>query len=481
MANQIKIRIDRIVCLAVLLCALLLSGCETQQPVSVQPDFNLPEAFSVDGSRPLPEQWWQAFNDPHLNAVIDEAIQNNFTIRSAWDRLTQSEQIAIKAGAAKLPSLSYGDDVAWTGRRVSGNQTDSTGYSAGLSAAYEVDLWGRIQSNRQAAVLDTLAAQESVTAAAMTLSATITKTWYQLAEARQQEQIILKQIETNQKILDVIKVQFREGQAGAAEVFNQEELVQSGYGQLIQVRGTSELLEHQLQVLMGQTPGPWSLQEPINLMPLGELPVIDIPAVVIQRRPDVKRAYLNVQAADVRMAAAIADQYPTIRLSAAAQTTAEPVTEIFDHWLANLAASVAGPLFDAGLRKAEVQRTRAVVSERLNDFSQLVLVALQETEDAVSREQNQRQYVENLQTQLALAKQVYERTYQNYVKGQVDYIRVLTALVTMQRLEQNELTARRVLIERRVDLCRSIAGGWPLERPGTTELPYQQPLSSEKE
>jgi len=249
---------------------------------------------------------------------------------------------------------------------------------------------------------------------------------------------------------------------------------------LIQVQEEIALFQHQLSILTGKTPGLWWADRSIELITLNQLPKIDVPAVVIQRRPDVISAYKAVQAADRRLAIAIADRYPTISLSASAETSASRVSDLFDDWLADLAAGLTGPLFDAGQRKAETRRTRAVLSEKLNDYSQSVLEALQETEDAISQEQYQRQYVESLQKQLSLSRDVYERTYQNYLKGQLDYLRVLTALVTMQSLEQSELTARRVLVECRIDLCRSIAGGWPLQRPDDSEW-VSQSLFDEKE
>lgn len=454
---------------AMLLC-LSLNGCMQPTSRTVSPSFELPEAFSSQGVEPLPEKWWHSLGDGQLNTVIDEALSNNFTIRSAWDRLTGAEQTAIKSGAALFPSATYLGGAERTSWRTSDTTTYTSDYSAGLIAAYEVDLWGRIKSTQQAAVLDAEAAQENVNAAAMTLTAAITKTWYQLAEAKQQEAIIGRQIEANQKILDVIKLQFRQAQVGAADVFSQEQLVQSRRGQLIQIQESMALLQHQLSILTGKTPGLWWSHQSIELVTLGQLPKVDVPAVVIQRRPDVVSAYKAVGAADRRLAAAIAEQYPAISLSAAAETSAGRTRDLFDDWLGNLAANLTGPLFDAGLRGAEAKRTRAVLSEKLNDYSQSVLEALQETEDAISQEQYQRQYVESLQKQLALSRNVYERTYQNYLKGQLDYLRVLTALVTMQGLERSELTGRRVLIERRVDLCRSIAGGWALPRPDNAEL-----------
>jgi outer membrane protein TolC len=241
-----------------------------------------------------------------------------------------------------------------------------------------------------------------------------------------------------------------------------------------------ELLQHQLSILMGKPPGLWWSDTAIDLISLGQLPQIDVPAAVIQRRPDVLSAYRTVQAADQRVASAIADQYPAISISASAQSSTDRINDLFDDWLGNLAANIAAPLFDAGLRKAEVERTRAVLSERLNNYSQTVLTALQETEDAVSQEAHQRMLIESLQQQLSLANNVYQRTYEYYLKGRLDYLRVLTALISMQGLEQRELTARRVLIERRIDLCRSIAGGWPLQRPDISEL-ISQSLTDGKE
>ena len=459
---------------------MMINGCHSSKPRAVQPLFEMPAAFSVEGMEPMPEKWWHSFDDPQLNAVIDEAIVNNFSIRSAWDRLTQAEQTAIRSGAARLPSASFLG--SWDRNRSETDEiaTYFTDYFASATVSYEVDLWGRVKSAHQAAILDAQAAQQNIDAAAMTLTAAIAKIWYQLAESKEQERVISQQIETNEKILEVIKVQFRQAQVGAADVFSQEQLIQSGRSQLIQVRETMELLQHQLSILMGKPPGLWWSDTAIDLISLGQLPQIDVPAAVIQRRPDVLSAYRTVQAADQRVASAIADQYPAISISASAQSSTDRINDLFDDWLGNLATNIAAPLFDAGLRKAEVERTRAVLSERLNNYSQTVLTALQETEDAVSQEAHQRMLIESLQQQLSLANNVYQRTYEYYLKGRLDYLRVLTALISMQGLEQRELTARRVLIERRIDLCRSIAGGWPLQRPDTSEL-ISQSLTDGKE
>ena len=228
-------------------------GCNSPKPRTVTPSFELPPEFSAQGVEHMPQQWWQSLDDAQLNAVIEEALTYNFTIRSAWDRLTQAEQTAIKTGAGLFPLATYQAGTERLRRRTSGNIAYTSDYSAGLGAAYEVDLWNRIRSARQAAVLDAQAARENINAAAMTLTSAIAKTWYQLAEAKQQQAIITRQIQTNEKILEVITLQFRQAQVGAADVFSQQQLVQSSRGQLIQVQEDIALLQHQLSILMGDS------------------------------------------------------------------------------------------------------------------------------------------------------------------------------------------------------------------------------------
>lgn len=450
--------------LGLLLWVSGMSGCVSVEPAAFEPPIEIPESFSAQGTGLLSEQWWLSLNDPNLNVLMDQAISGNFTIRSAWDRLTQAEETAVKTGASLFPTVTYQAGAERSRLDSGSNTTYTSDYSASVAASYEIDLWGKVQSSRQAALLDARAARDDVDTAAITLSAAIAKTWYQLAEARQQQDVIGQQLEVNRKVLEVIKLQFGKSQVGAADVFRQQQLLEATRGDLILVQENAVLLEHQLAILIGKSPTAWQLDTTIRLVGPGEYVRIDIPSVVLQRRPDIRSRYVAVQAADLRAASAIANQYPTLSLSASAGTSAEKTRDLFDDWLANIAANITGPLFDAGLRKAESRRTRAVLSQKINDYSQAMLEALKEVEDAIRQEEYQRRTVTNLQKQLELSRRVYDRTRQNYLKGQLDYLRVLESLVSQQSLERRELIARRVLMERRIDLCRSIAGGWPMER-----------------
>lgn len=457
-----------------LMSAAWLLGCAPIEPRGFKTPAAVPESFSRTGTDALPQRWWESLNDPNLNRIIDTALENNFSIRSAWDRLRQAEQTARIAGAGLLPQAGYSAEARRSRIEADDAANYSSQYSAGTSISYELDFWGRIRSLRQAAVLDAQAAEEDIQTAAITLSAAAAKTWYQLAEAKQQARVIQKQLQANEKVLAIIATQFAQGQVGASDVLRQKQLVESSRGQAVQNQETLVLLQHQLSVLCGKNPSLEWADATIELPEPGGLPAMGLPSDVLQRRPDVRNAYKAVQAADLRLAAAIADQYPSFGLSASAETSARKAADLFDDWLANLAADAAGPLFDAGLRKAEIARRRAVVSQKLNEYGQIILTALKETEDALAQEDYQRRYVRSLQEQLRLAGQVYERNRDKYLKGQMDYLRVLESLVSLQSLERQELSARRILLERRIDLCRSIAGGWPIDRLQQTAIVYEQ-------
>lgn len=438
-------------------------GCG--QPGMPAVSVDLPQQFSRSGTAPLPDKWWLAFEDPSLNGLIEEALGSNFTIRSAWQRLRQAEETAIQAGASLFPSVQYAGKAARTRRDVSDRVAYTREYSAGLTASYEADLWGRVHSARQAALLDAQAARDDLTAAAVSLSAAVAQTWYRLIEARLQVSLLQRQLQTNQKVLDIVRMQFAQGQGTAADVLRQQQLVEATRGQQIEAQKAIVLLEYQLAVLLGRPPAQNLFAVRDTLPALPPLPEIAVPAETLNRRPDVAAAYKAVLAADRRLAAAIADQYPKITLSAAAQTSAQRVGDLFEDWLGQVAADAVGPLWDAGYRKAEVRKRKAVLAERMNQYAQTLLNALEEAETALEENYAQQQAADNLRLQLDLARRVRQTSEQKYLQGQVDYLRVLESLLSEQALERQVLAAQRVQLERRIDLCRAIAGPWELDEP----------------
>jgi NodT family efflux transporter outer membrane factor (OMF) lipoprotein len=448
-----------------------MAGCRSRsKSLPVAPVMAVPDVFSATGSEVLPEKWWMSLHDPLLNDLIEEALAGNFTLQTSWDRLVQAEQIAVKTGASLLPSVKYQAGATRIRQEVGSAEVYSTSLSAGLVASYEVDLWNKVRSGREASLADVQAREQDLAAAAVTLSVSVSKTWYQLVESKLQVTLIEAQLTRNQNVLEVLRVQYRNGKAGAPDVYRQRQLVESNGGQLIQAEEQVKLLQNRLCVLVGRTPDQAWADQTLALIDLPPLPATGVPARLIQKRPDVVSAFYLIRAADQRTAVAIADKYPSINLTGTLTTSESRVEELFDDWLASLAGSLVGPMFDAGLREAEVQRTRAVLSQAIHQYQQVVLQSLQEVEDALVQESVQRDYIANLGTQLDWAQKAYESLRQRFRLGQLDYLRVLESLESQQRLERSQLTAQRFLIERRIDLCRALAGAWDMDRPEIARL-----------
>ncbi len=451
------------------LLLLCLGGC-SHRVVEFGLPKDTPDAFSSNGTAPVPESWWLVFEDGQLNDLVEQALRDNQDLLTAWDRLAQAEAVAEQAGAALWPQVDAIANAARSREDRGGVVTYGNRYLAEVAVGYEVDLWSRLRSQERAALLDVQAQAEAVRTAAITLSSLVADTWYDLAQARALVQITQEQIGTNRKVLDVVTVQFQKGQVSAIDVLRQRQLVASTESRLIAARQTAEVVQHVLSVLVGMPPALAWEQRPIALPALSPLPALGLPTEVLWRRPDVRRAYRQVQAADQRVAVAVADQYPRLSLAAGIETSSVSFRDLFDDSLANLAGNLVQPLFDAGRRRAEVRRRQAVVSEAIHVWRQTILEALQEIETALIQERRQVQLLESLQTQLGLARETYERTRDRYIKGQVDYIRVLESLQSLQLLELELIVARRTLLERRIALYRSTAGNWELPAPVPARL-----------
>jgi NodT family efflux transporter outer membrane factor (OMF) lipoprotein len=460
-----------VTCLTIIV--LLLTGCSPQ--VSRQaPPLQPQGGFSGSGQEQLPEQWWMAFEDQTLDSLISRALAGNFSLQTAWDRVDSAYAVARKAGAALVPQVDADIGIGTQKSRINSRTDSSQSYNLGLAASYEVDLWGRIGSITTAAELDAQASTEELQTAALTLSAQVAATWFQLLEQRGQVEILGQQIRTNEKTLEIISLQFRTGQVGIADVLQQRQVVETQRGELALTTSRAQVRQNQLAILLGISPTNFTQATTENLDELPPLPSTGLQSDLIENRPDVRAAWLKLQAADKRVAAAVADRFPRLSLTGRASTTSEEIENLFDDWLASLAANLLAPIIDGGRRRAEVERTESIASEALHQYGQTVLDALLEVEDALTREKRQLEYLISVDRQLELAGQATERIRDRYLNGAEDYQRVLTSLISEQRLQRTRLTAKRELFENRVNLCRALAGGWEM-----TRQPEKTPLRGE--
>jgi multidrug efflux system outer membrane protein len=440
-----------------------LSGC-SPRTANLSLPLETPTAFSEASTHALPERWWTAFGDARMDTLVDAALKSNFSLESAWQRLRSAQAVVDRERASLIPDL----EGFLRGEVDRSDGGDGETLRLGITSEYELDLWGRIRSGVDAERYRARASQADYQTAALSLSAEVVRTWYQLMGARSQLDLFEHQIETNSQVLSLIRARFGSGQIRSVDILRQKQLLESTREQKISAESSIQVLEHQLAVLLGRPPQEEFAYVHSPLPELPPLPDTGLPSELIQRRPDVQKAYNLLRAADRDLAVAATNRYPRLSLSASTSSTRDG-SNGFDNWARNFTGNLLAPIFNAGELGAEVDRNRAIKNDRLFVYGQTVLKAFQEVENALIREKKQVERIRSIDEQVRLSRQTYAQFRLEYLNGISDYLNVLTALTNDQRLRRDQISARLDLLEFRIALYRALAGGFETERETQAE------------
>ena len=456
-------RINPLFPLFFLLSALLTGGCVDLRPETENPTpANLPEKFSLYNPVAAADTpWWLNFNNQELNRLISSGLSDNLSLQEAWARLAQARATAIKAGAGLYPAVTANGGAAH--QRTDGSSTDS--FSVGLSTGYELDLWGRVRAGAASAQLSADASQEAVNTLALSLSSQIAAAWLELISQRLQQQQLEQELELNTQLLELIKMRFTMSRATALDVYQQGQTITGLQGGLIKTRANCRLQLNLLALLTGRPAGGETdlIQDSFPTIPA--LPPTGLPADLLSRRPDIRAAGLRLQSAGWQVTAARAARLPGIDLSASLLYAASGLDLLLDNWILGLAASVSGTVFDGGALQAEVDRSRAVVDERLAAYRNTVLSAIREVEDALTSEQQYRQSLTNIDQQLSLTKMAYREATWRYLNGLSDFLPVLREQINLITFQLDRIKTRANLLKARISLYKALGGTWTKE-PG---------------
>jgi NodT family efflux transporter outer membrane factor (OMF) lipoprotein len=311
----------------------------------------------------------------------------------------------------------------------------------------------------------------------MTLAAQVAETWFSLLEQQAQAKLLDEQQETGRTFLELTQLRFSQGLASALDVYQQRQQLAATRSEVPLVEAGREVFRHQLAVLIGDPPRALTPPERDTLPPLPPLPPTGLPSDLLTRRPDVRSAHLRLAAADHRVAAAVADRLPALRIGAETGYESRDFDEIenlFDNWIWSLFANITWPVFDGGRRKAEVDRNKAIVKESLGAYGQVMLLALQEVEDALIQERKQAEFLVDLERQVQLARDTLREARMRYANGLSDYLPVLAALESLQTVERSLIVAERQLLSFRLQLYRALGGSWTVELEPPTDASKQK-------
>ena len=439
----------------------------TPKIADVETPVEEPGEFTATGETVIPDRWWTAFEDEQLTSLIDSALVNNFTLKGVWQQLVAAQAIRKQQASNLLPDL-----TAQARSAISRPQPDFAGgenTQIGLSAGYEVDLWGRIRANVDAEEFRIEANYFDYQTAAMSLSAEIASVYFQIIANRQQLNLAEQQIETNEKAIRLLRNRFGGGQVKGVDVVRQEQLLEQTRNLKIAYETNEEVLTNQLAVLTGQAAQNADFEIGSTFPEFPDMPSAGLPLELVRRRPDLQREYSLLLAADREMAAAVANKFPRLSLSLSTQARSNTFTDLFSDWAYTLGGNLVAPILDWGRLRAEVDRTEAVKQEQLYNYGQSVLTSFQEVEDAYIQELNQQRQINIIEKRIDMANKVSEQLRVEFSYGLTDYLDVLLSLEDQQQLQRDILSAIQEKYLIRVGLYRSLAGGFTTAREDSSE------------
>ncbi len=447
----------------ILISSALISCAPFAPDQTVMAPAGLPAEFSLysSGQGDYPQRWWEDFASPELNTLINTAISDNFSIREAWARLEQAELAAGKAKSAASPTLNANAGGAYTEKKGENTaKTNSREWTLGLSAGYEIDLWGRIRAEKESAAHMAMASAEDLKASIMTITGQIAETWLLSVSNQKQQELFSRQIDLQKQLLELIKSRFSLARSTALDIYQQQQSIESLQTTLISLKGREGVLKRQLAFLTGAAALDERILTAHSFPAISALPSPGLPADLLANRPDVIAAGLRLKSARWDSAAARADRLPALKLTASHTYSGESSSVLFDNWLRNLAVNLTAPLLDGRKRTLEVDRRVAVEDERVATYGKTVFQAIKEVEDAMAAEEEHRKRLSSLNTQLALSERTIREAKRRYLQGNSDFLNVLREQLNILAVQRDIITATEEMLSARVRLYRNLGGSW---------------------
>ena len=449
---------------------LLLSGCAIGPNYS-KPETEIPPQFKESGDWVLAQpadmvekgKWWEVFNDPILNQLMEQVEVDNQTLRAAEARYTSASASVDAARSALFPTLGVGADA---GRSRRGEAPTARDYSVSLDARWEIDLWGRVRRLVEASRAGEEASAADLENARLSIRAELATAYFQLRVVDVQRELLEDTVKAFDASFRIAQNRYTAGVAARVDVVQAESQVKSTQAQAIDLRVARAQLEHAIATLIGKPPAAFSL-EPVKFqVRIPEIPP-GVPSTLLQRRPDVAAAERRMAAANARIGAAQAAYFPTLGLTGSTGFASSSLSNLFSasstFW--SLGVGLAGTLLDFGARSAAVDISRAAYDETVANYRATVLQAMQEVEDNLAALRWLAEESAVQQDAARLARESVLLTVNQYKAGTVGYLNV--ALVQASQLSEERSTVQ--LIGRRlvatVALIRALGGEWSRSEP----------------
>ncbi|NRR28970.1 efflux transporter outer membrane subunit [Oxalobacteraceae bacterium] len=447
--------------------AALLIGCAAKAPPAPAATLQLPGAWRTApdagaAATALEGQWWQRFGDPALSALVERALAHNGDLRIARARLLEYRARVAVAGASQRPSVSV-DGAATRTRQLAYNGVPyvTNVYQAEFQAAYEVDVWGRLAAQTDAANASYLAEQASADAAALSIAASAASGYLNLRGLDAQLELTVATLALRERSRDLAKRQFEVGYSSRLEWLQAQAEYQSAAEQIPQLRRAIFEQENALSVLCGGNPGP--VPRGATLASLTPPPVPEgLPSELLRRRPDIVRAERNLVAANASLRATRDQLLPSFKLSATGGGQSLKLHDFLNTPTAlwRLTGMAAAPVFEGGRVQAQTDAAAAQRDQLAYAYENAVRAAFAETDNGLGAVARLREQAVQNDARRATAAETLRIAHNRYSNGYASYLEELDAQRTLYNADVGSLQLRTRILVATVDLYRAMGGGW---------------------
>lgn len=442
-------------------CSLWLSGCAYYGDMHNQSHPLTPADLSTHHVYPKPakpvysQQWWQQFHDPQLNQLITVALSDSPTLEVSKARIRQAQYLADAAGTTLWPSVGFSGYVQrqrFSEFGIVPPPFNGNTYNIGtlaLNFNYEFDFWGKNRQALKARLNTELATEAELAQSQLVIAAAVANTYFQLCNYHQQVRIAQENWNAGKQILQIAAVRSQKGVNSEIPVQTIQANVKATEQLLEQYRQAELLANHQLASLMGKNPFSTSIE--VGKLNFRAHPIAlpsNLPANLLAARPDIYASKMRVEAAANEINVAKARFFPNINLSALYSYQGVGLEHLFQSASQNnaITGAIDLPIFDAGLRRANLGVKLAEYDKAVNDYNNTILSALREVADQVS-------ILQTVKAQLKAQNSAFDATQRNYKlynlrynQGIADYVSVLESkqLVLQQQAVQVNLQTQQL-------------------------------------
>lgn len=408
-------------------------------------------------------RWWEQYGSPELNELIEQARAENLDIASAASRLQQADAQLRQSGAALLPQLSGGLNAS----RSDSARTDADGgssrnlYGANLSAAYEVDFWGRNRAGVESAQAGLQATRFDRDTVVLSTDAAVANAWFQLLENRERLELGRRSLEIAERVLELVEARYRFGAADALELSQQRTLVAQLRAALPDLEQAAVQLNNALTLLLGAAP---DAPLPDGRLAAIRTPAVDavLPAELLTRRPDIAASEARLLGANADLTAARAALLPGFQLTGQYNLQSLAFSSLFGDpssaW--SLAAGLTQPIFQGGRLRAQVALSEARQQELLLDYRRSILSALADTDNALATARHSAIRHELLEQASQEAELAFRLAEARYRAGAITLQTLLDTQRTWYQSQDALVQQRSAQLQASVGLYRALGGGW---------------------